>query len=379
MTGSVYGWWAAQDLNLRPLACEAGGSAAAWHAGHRDSFDHDHVLPDLADRFDLVLDAIEATEGWVTNRLVPGKLILGELGDIEAGVRQMIRRQPARGRGVGAGVREGPAGTDGRGDAAGQGLPRRASQPDTRLPRRGGPRHPYGHRARRAVLASIDAYYQDQRGEGDGVATQLARQLADPARATRARRRNSIATSVSTPAGTIGARWPTRAGPWPTRCSKRRAGREPALSNLDVTPAAPVEAWPTEGVLAAVERGFLAGLAAHRGGGSARPVGTGGSASRAGPRDQRGVRDPPPPRACPGARPRGRRRRRTRGGGPPRASAAGRLGLSRAAFAESIGTSAPRLSTYLSGKVAPSSTLLVRMERVAGVIDTSPQPPTARR
>jgi hypothetical protein len=41
-----------------------------------------------------VLEAIEATDGWVTNRVTPGKIILGELGDIEAGVRQMIRRRP---------------------------------------------------------------------------------------------------------------------------------------------------------------------------------------------------------------------------------------------------------------------------------------------
>jgi transcriptional regulator with XRE-family HTH domain len=39
-------------------------------------------------------------------------------------------------------------------------------------------------------------------------------------------------------------------------------------------------------------------------------------------------------------------------------------GLSRVAFAEAIGTSTSRLSTYLTGKVAPASTLLVRMERV---------------
>ena len=42
-----------------------------------------------------------------------------------------------------------------------------------------------------------------------------------------------------------------------------------------------------------------------------------------------------------------------------------RSGLSRAAFAERIGTSVPRLSTYLSGKVTPSAALVVRMRRVA--------------
>ena len=43
-----------------------------------------------------------------------------------------------------------------------------------------------------------------------------------------------------------------------------------------------------------------------------------------------------------------------------------RSGLSRAAFAERIGTSVPRLSTYLSGKVTPSAALVVRMRKRAG-------------
>src|SRR5580704_18431661 len=43
---------------------------------------------------DAVLEAIEATDGWVTNRVTPGKIILGELGDIESGVRQLIRSRP---------------------------------------------------------------------------------------------------------------------------------------------------------------------------------------------------------------------------------------------------------------------------------------------
>lgn len=40
-------------------------------------------------------------------------------------------------------------------------------------------------------------------------------------------------------------------------------------------------------------------------------------------------------------------------------------GSSRAVFAEAIGTSASRFSTYLTGKVTPSSTLVVRMVRAA--------------
>jgi transcriptional regulator with XRE-family HTH domain len=41
-------------------------------------------------------------------------------------------------------------------------------------------------------------------------------------------------------------------------------------------------------------------------------------------------------------------------------------GLSKQDFAERLGTSRSRLSTYMSGKVVPSATLLVRMRRVAG-------------
>ena len=40
-------------------------------------------------------------------------------------------------------------------------------------------------------------------------------------------------------------------------------------------------------------------------------------------------------------------------------------GLSRQEFAERLGTSASRLSTYLSGKVTPSATLLVRIRGLA--------------
>jgi DNA-binding transcriptional regulator YiaG len=45
-------------------------------------------------------------------------------------------------------------------------------------------------------------------------------------------------------------------------------------------------------------------------------------------------------------------------------------GLSRAEFASCIGTSASRLSTYVTGRVTPSAALMVRMHRV-GAIDHS--------
>ncbi len=42
-----------------------------------------------------------------------------------------------------------------------------------------------------------------------------------------------------------------------------------------------------------------------------------------------------------------------------------RAGVTKAEFAASVGTSASRLSTYLSGKVTPSAALLMRIERTA--------------
>lgn len=42
-----------------------------------------------------------------------------------------------------------------------------------------------------------------------------------------------------------------------------------------------------------------------------------------------------------------------------------RAGVTKAEFAALVGTSASRLSTYLTGKVVPSAALLVRMERTA--------------
>lgn len=41
-----------------------------------------------------------------------------------------------------------------------------------------------------------------------------------------------------------------------------------------------------------------------------------------------------------------------------------RSGLTHQEFAERVGTSASRLSTYVSGKVTPSAALLIRMERI---------------
>jgi hypothetical protein len=60
---------AARLQEVVPDAVLVGRSAAALWANHGFSYDHDHVLQDLSDRFDAVLEAIEATDGWVTNRV----------------------------------------------------------------------------------------------------------------------------------------------------------------------------------------------------------------------------------------------------------------------------------------------------------------------
>mgnify|MGYP001191409047 CR=1 FL=1 len=81
---------------LVPDAVLVGGSAAALYAHHRESFDHDHVLTDLADRYEQVLDAVEASDGWATSvrESKPPMTILGSLDGVEAGLRQLRRSKP---------------------------------------------------------------------------------------------------------------------------------------------------------------------------------------------------------------------------------------------------------------------------------------------
>jgi hypothetical protein len=171
---------AARLQQLVPDAVLVGGSAAALYAGHRDSYDHDHVIADLRDRFEVVLEALESEGEWVTNRVVPGKVILGQLGDIEAGVRQMIRTRPLETTQVTL--------------PSGRSLTVPTAQETLRIKgflivRRNQTRDYldvaaladlYGTPEAAAVLAGIDSFYADQHGEGTGIAAQLARQLADP-------------------------------------------------------------------------------------------------------------------------------------------------------------------------------------------------------
>lgn len=172
---------AARLQEIVPDAVLVGGSAAALWANHRSSYDHDHVLEDLGTRFDVVLDAIEATDGWVTNRVTPGKIILGELGDIESGVRQLIRNRPLEVADVTL-----PSGHMLRVPTAdevlrikGYLIVRRNQVRDYIDVAALADRYGISHAA--SVLGHIDDYYSDQRdADAEGVATQLARQLASP-------------------------------------------------------------------------------------------------------------------------------------------------------------------------------------------------------
>jgi hypothetical protein len=64
---------AAKLQQVVPDAELVGGSAAAFYAHHRLSFDHDDVLADLRNRFDAVLEALESEGEWVTNRVTFGR------------------------------------------------------------------------------------------------------------------------------------------------------------------------------------------------------------------------------------------------------------------------------------------------------------------
>ena len=85
---------AARLQAIVPGAVLVGGTASAIHARHRLSFDHDHVVTDLRERFDGVLTDLEGVAGWKTARVNRPVQILGSLDGIQTGVRQLIRSAP---------------------------------------------------------------------------------------------------------------------------------------------------------------------------------------------------------------------------------------------------------------------------------------------
>lgn len=172
---------AARLQEVLPDAVLVGGAAAAHHVGHRISLDDDHVLTDLQQRFDQVLEALEQTNGWVTSRVRPQVLILGSLDGVETGVRQLIRRRPL----------ETEQATVGRRKVKVPTLEEILRIKSWLVLRRNATRDyldvvaladRLGARRAARVLLDMDQYYEDQIGPGGPrIATQLAKQLADPA------------------------------------------------------------------------------------------------------------------------------------------------------------------------------------------------------
>jgi predicted XRE-type DNA-binding protein len=135
--------------------------------------------------------------------------------------------------------------------------------------------------------------------------------------------------------------------------------------NLNASPEDPVETWPFEGVLAAVERGTLPDW---------RRLARAIRVDPWGPVAQQVLE------AVQLSRPYGTtellegvvNRAREMATDSERAEVACEVrnlvsasGLSQRDFAARLGTSRSRLSTYMSGKVVPSAALIVRMRRVA--------------
>lgn len=162
-----------------PGAVLVGGSAAALYAHHRESQDHDHVLADLDERFDTILENLEALGDWSLRRAQPGKIILGELGGIETGLRQLLRSRPLE-----------TAEIEVRGKrlvvpTAAEILRIKAWLLVTRNQTRvyldvAALADRIGLDEAAAVLRGIDEYYEDVNALPEAVATQLLRQLADP-------------------------------------------------------------------------------------------------------------------------------------------------------------------------------------------------------
>jgi hypothetical protein len=169
---------AAQLQELVPGAVLVGGSAAALYAHHRLSFDHDHVVADLAERFDTILENLEALGDWSMSRAQPGKIILGELGGIETGVRQLFRNKSletteveVRGRRLVV-----PTAPDILRIKAWLALTRNQTRDYLDIAALA---EEIGLDEAATVLAGIDDYYADINRQPEAVSAQLVRQLSD--------------------------------------------------------------------------------------------------------------------------------------------------------------------------------------------------------
>lgn len=170
---------AARLQELVPGAIQVGGSAAALYAHHRESFDHDHVVADLEERFDSILEHLEALGDWSTARVQPGKIILGELGGIETGVRQLLRSRLLESAQIEIQGKRllVPTAAEILRIKAWLALTRNQTRDYLDIAALA---DRIGLDDAAVVLRAIDDYYADINLRPEAVATQLVRQLADP-------------------------------------------------------------------------------------------------------------------------------------------------------------------------------------------------------
>lgn len=173
---------AARLQQVVPEAVLVGGTAAALYAGHRDSYDHDHVITDLAERYEQILEAVEATEGWATSVRAsrPPMTLLGSLGGIEAGLRQLRRTRPLEVVEIdvpGAGALRVP--TDAEILRVKAYLVVQRNQVRDYLDTVA-LAETIGSQRSASLLSQIDEYYDDRSAAADSVLTALVQRLAEP-------------------------------------------------------------------------------------------------------------------------------------------------------------------------------------------------------
>ncbi len=171
----------------RPRNSKPWFPAPCWSAGrpppctpiHRESLDHDHVVIDLAERFDTILENLEALGDWSTSRAQPGKIILGELGGIETGVRQLLRSRPLESAEIEVGGERLaiPTAAEILRIKAWLALSRNQTRDYLDIAALA---ESIGLDEAAAVLRGMDDYYSDINRRPEAVTTQLVRQLADP-------------------------------------------------------------------------------------------------------------------------------------------------------------------------------------------------------
>jgi DNA-binding transcriptional regulator YiaG len=138
-----------------------------------------------------------------------------------------------------------------------------------------------------------------------------------------------------------------------------------SFRNVDANPSDPVQTWPYEALIAAIERGTIGDWAKITAAVRRDPW---GEVSRSledyvGYAEKSGITE---------LLSRAVRQARADAELADRSQVAARVrqliresGLTAAAFASRAGTSASRLSTYASGRVVPSAAMMLRLERVA--------------